>query len=73
MEEYVAIVVNNKGVSIDPKLQQTDIKRTKGACKYYISTLWGVGGQTRNAYFAYVVRGGWGGQRQNAYVKDLNP
>ena len=32
-----------------------------------------VGGQTRNAYFAYVVRGGWGGQRQNAYVKDLNP
>ena len=32
MEEYVAIVVNNKGVSIDPKLQQTDIKMTKGRC-----------------------------------------
>ena len=31
-----------------------------------------MGGQTRNAYFAYVVRGEVGGQRENAYVKDLN-
>ena len=29
----------------------------------------GVGGGAKgNAYFAYVVRGGWGVQRQNAYI-----
>ena len=32
----------------------------KGAFKYYISTFGGVGGLTRNAYFAYGVRGGGG-------------
>ena len=31
-----------------------------------------VGFLTRNAYFAYVVRGG-GGRRENAYVKGPNP
>ena len=44
----------------------------KGAFKYYISTFGGVGGLTRNAYFAYGVRGGWGVLRQNAYITDLN-
>ena len=32
----------------------------------------GGGGLTRNAYFAYVVRGWVWGQRENAYVKDQN-
>ena len=35
-------------------------KHTKGACKYYISTLGVGGGSEGNAYFAYVVRGGGG-------------
>ena len=35
-------------------------KHTKGACKYYISTLGVGGGSEGNAYFAYVVSGvGW--------------
>ena len=51
-----------KGVS-----KQRDIY--KGACKYYINTLWVDGGSEENAYFAYVVRGvGWGVERQNAYI-----
>ena len=45
---------------------------SKGACKYYISALGMGGGSEGNAYFAYVVRGGWGVLRQNAYVTDLN-
>ena len=40
----------------------------KGACKYYISTLGGVGGLTRNAYFAYGVRG-VGGSEANCLCK----
>ena len=31
-----------------------------GVCKYYISTLGVGGGSEGNAYFVYVVRGGWG-------------
>ena len=43
-------------------------KRYKGACKYYIGTLGVGGGSEGNAYFAYVVGGGWGSRGKNAYI-----
>ena len=36
------------------------VSKSKGACKYYISTLEVGGGSEGNTYFAYVVRGGGG-------------
>ena len=40
----------------------------KGAFKYYVSTLGGVGGPNSFADSAYGLRGGWGVKHQNAYV-----
>ena len=39
---------------------------SKGACKYFISTLGVGGGSEGNAYFAYVVRGG--GSRGKMFI-----
>ena len=38
------------------RIDQLKMMATKGACKYYISTLGGCGGPEGDAYFACVVR-----------------
>ena len=44
----------------------------KGACKYYISTLGGGWGVRQEMLILLMWLGGVGGQRENAYVQDLN-